>query len=155
MKTRLYRKHLFAVALLACLAIFGIPGCASVDGGNSSPVPASRLTNTYWKLIRLNNSPIAADQGQREAHLILQEKDRRVAGSGGCNRIMGSYQLDGSRISFGKTASTMMACINMRNELVFLGTLDKIKGWTIDGNRLDLLDDAGQVLASFDAVALQ
>ncbi len=155
METRLYRKHLLVVALLACLAVLGVQGCASVAGGNSSPIPASSLTNTYWKLIRLNNGPVTVEQGQREAHFILQEKDHRLAGSGGCNRIMGSYQLDGSKISFGKTASTMMACANMHDEQAFLATLDKIRGWNIDGNRLDLLDDAGQVLASFEAVALK
>ena len=148
-------KNAFIVPLLflAGLLVLGIQGCASVDVDSGSRMPASSLTNTYWKLIGLAGKPITPEKAQREAHLILQDKDQRLAGSGGCNRIMGSYQLDGSLLVFGKVASTMMACINMHDEQAFVATLEKTRRWRIDGKRLDLLDENGQADASFEAVA--
>ena len=139
---------------LAGLIVLGIQGCVSVEVDSSRRTPASSLTNTYWKLISLDGKPITPEKGQREAHLILQDKDKRLAGSGGCNRIMGSYQLDGSSLSFGKVASTMMACINMHDEQAFLATLEKTRRWKIEGARLDFLDENGQSLTRFEAVVL-
>jgi heat shock protein HslJ len=150
MKNAFIAPLLFLAGLLA----LGMQGCASVDGKSGSRTPASSLTNTYWKLISLDGKPVTAEKDQRAAHLILQEKDNRLAGSGGCNRIMGSYRLDGSSLSFGKVASTMMACGNMHDEQAFLATLEKIKRWKIEGDRLDLLDESGQSRVRFEAVAL-
>ena len=140
-----------AILFLAGLLALGIQGCAGGDSG--SRTPASSLTDTYWKLISLDGKPVTAENGQREAHLILQDKDSRLAGSGGCNRIMGSYRLDESSLSFGKVASTMMACVNMHDEQAFLATLEKIRRWKIDGTGLELLDESGQSRARFEAVA--
>lgn len=111
------------------------------------------LENTYWKLTSLGGSPIVTASSQREAHLILQPANRRVTGSGGCNRLSGSYQVNGDRISLGRVASTMMACIDgMKTEKDFLKALGRVNRWRISGQRLELLDAAGTPLASFEAV---
>jgi putative lipoprotein len=120
----------------------------------SRPNPGSApLENTYWKLTSLGGSPIVSASRQREAHLILQPANRRVTGSGGCNRLSGSYQLNGDRISLGRVASTMMACVDgMKTEQAFLKALGRAIRWRISGQRLELLDAAGTPLASFEAV---
>jgi heat shock protein HslJ len=111
------------------------------------------LENTYWKLTSLGGSPIVTAPRQREAHLILQPANRRVTGSGGCNRLSGSYQVNGDRISLGRVASTMMACVDgMKTEQNFLKALGRAIRWRISGQRLELLDAAGTALVSFDAV---
>jgi putative lipoprotein len=117
---------------------------------NSGSAP---LENTYWKLTSLGGSPVVTASRQREAHLILQPANRRVTGSGGCNRLSGSYQVNGDRISLGRVASTMMACVGgMKTEQDFLKALSKAIRWRISGQRLELLDAAGTPLASFEAV---
>ncbi len=141
--------------LLAGLMVAGVQGCASSEGGSAGRAQASSLTNTYWKLIRLDGKPVTPEKDQREAHLIFQEKDNHLAGSGGCNRIMGTYRLEGNSLSFGKVASTMMACPNLNDEQAFLAALAKVKRWKFDGPQLVLLGEAGQPLASFDALALK
>ena len=53
------------------------------------------LENTYWKLTRLGDTPVTGGQKQREPHVILNSETRRVGRSGGCNRLVGSYELNG------------------------------------------------------------
>ena len=113
------------------------------------------LENTYWKLTRLGDTPVAAVANQREAYLVLHTEKARVAGSTGCNRLMGGYRLDGDRLSFGQLASTRMACLDgMQTEQAFLATLEAVAGWRVQGQRLELLDAQEAVVARFAAVHL-
>jgi uncharacterized lipoprotein YbaY/heat shock protein HslJ len=117
---------------------------------------ASSLENTYWKLTTLRGKPVVVADRQREPHLILQPAQHRVAGSGGCNRIAGGYTLAGDRLTFGRTAGTMMACVDsMEQERAFLDALSTVARWRIDVQRLELLDERGEVLLRFEAVALR
>jgi heat shock protein HslJ len=77
-------------------------------------------------------------------------------GSGGCNRLSGSYTLDGERLTFGRAAGTMMACRDgMEQERAFLDALSAVTGWRVEGQRLLLLDGAGAPLLQFEAVVLR
>jgi heat shock protein HslJ len=121
---------------------------------DSQHAPAS-LLNAYWKLTHLNGEPVTIRSAQREPHIVLHDKDQHVAGSNGCNRIMGGYQLDGAKLAFGKLASTMMACADsMELEMSFNAALEKTARWIISGQQLELLDASGNPLARFEAVAL-
>ena len=114
------------------------------------------LENTYWKLTSLGKAPVTAVANQREAHFILQPADRRVTGSGGCNRIMGSYERDGAKLTFGRMASTMMACQEtMETERNFLTALSQVRTARVTRNQLELLDATGGVVAQFEAVHLK
>ena len=115
-----------------------------------------RLENTYWKLVRLRDEPVVVAGNQREPHIILQATDRRVAGSGGCNRLLGGYQLDGNRITFEKFASTLMACpAGMEQERVFLDALGQAARWRVLGSHLEVFDSGGALLARLEAVHLR
>lgn len=115
------------------------------------------LTNTYWKLLAIGDAPVPAAPGTREVHLILQPDQQRVAGFSGCNRLMGSYKVDGARLTFSQMAGTMMACPPpaMDLERGFHAMLQKVAGWRINGEKLDLLDDSGAVLAGFESRYMQ
>jgi putative lipoprotein len=109
------------------------------------------LENTDWKLIELGGTAVAAANHERGAHLTLNSKTHHVSGSGGCNRLTGSYEVkDEHIITFSKMASTMMACLEgMDTEKAFLEALNKVKGWKIEGSKLELLDGDGQVVGRF------
>ena len=110
------------------------------------------LVNTYWKLTRLRNDAVIVGDKQREPHLVLRSQDRRLSGSGGCNRLMGSYELDGDKLTFGKMAATRMACLDsMDIEQSFLDALAQVKTWKIVGEHLELFDAGGNLLARFEA----
>lgn len=115
------------------------------------------IENTYWKLIALGSQPVAVPaNGQREAHLVLHTKEARLAGSGGCNRLMGNFERNGDALRFPPVASTRLNCPEgMEQEAVFLHTLERVAAWHVKGRQLDLLDAAGVGVARFEAVALR
>jgi heat shock protein HslJ len=49
---------------------------------------------------------VAVPANQREPHLIFHAAEGRITGSGGCNRISGTYTLDGSSLEIGRVVST-------------------------------------------------
>lgn len=114
--------------------------------------PGATLENTYWKLMRIGTTGVFVAERQREPHLILHPSAGRISGSGGCNRLAGSYQVDGDRITFGQMVGTMMACPDgMEHERAFHDVLGKAARWRIEGERLELLDAKGENLASFES----
>jgi copper homeostasis protein (lipoprotein) len=110
------------------------------------------LGNTYWKLTRLGDTPVAAVPQQREPHFILHSESRRVSGSSGCNRLMGRYELKSDTLAFDQMAATKMACPQgMDLEKTFLEALGQVKTWKITGQHLDLFDAAGKPVARLEA----
>jgi heat shock protein HslJ len=106
--------------------------------------------------VRLQGEPVTAAENQREPHIILRPQDQRVAGSGGCNRLLGGYRLDGNRIAFEKFASTVMACpAGMEQEQAFLGALAQAARWRVLGSHLELLDAHGEIIARLEAIHLK
>jgi len=109
------------------------------------------LENTDWRLTLLGDSPVHASP-QKGPHFVLDSKTKNVSGSGGCNRLAGSYTLDGDHLAFHQTVSTMMACLQgMDTEKTFLQALSQVDSWKINGRRLDLFDKAGKRMAVFEA----
>jgi copper homeostasis protein (lipoprotein) len=114
------------------------------------------LENTYWKLTRLGGTPVTVASRQREPHVILKPESRRVGGSGGCNRLVGSYELQGDRLTFGQMAGTRMACPEGSDtEQAFLEALRHVHTWKITGQHLELFDAAGTPVARFEARHVQ
>ena len=67
---------------------------------------------------------------------------------------MGTYTLDGGRLTFGQMAGTMMACPQgMEQEKAFHDALAQTARWRIVGERLELFDDAGNLAAQFEAAS--
>jgi copper homeostasis protein (lipoprotein) len=125
------------------------PDFAPLDGGGAAD---ATLENTPWKLTGLGNSSVTAPSPQREAYLLLDPRDHRVSGSGGCNRLMGSYELNGEQLKFGQMAGTMMACPEgMETEQAFFKSLEQVTRWKITGQSLELFGSDGKVLAQFKA----
>ena len=88
------RTATLPLLLLAALFI-GITGCQSQPANDKLT-----LENNYWKLVELHGKPVAVIDNQTEPHLILHADKQRVAGSGGCNRIMGSYTVHADTVQF-------------------------------------------------------
>jgi copper homeostasis protein (lipoprotein) len=120
-----------------------------------SPFASAKLQDTYWKLTRLQGAPVKVGLKQREPHIVLHAREQRFAGSGGCNRIMGGYKLDGKKISFGQVAMTKMACPEgMEQEKEFVDILNRVRRWQIHGEHLELFDEAGKRVARLQAIYL-
>ncbi len=126
MKTGL--KLLLAPLLLVALAF---TACATSTGA---------IEGVTWVLDSYgppgNLQPVLPDA---ETSAEFNHDDAQVAGSAGCNRYFGSYQLDGNKLSFtGPLGSTMMACpeLIMEQEMAYLRVLQLAETYEIDGDEL-------------------
>lgn len=137
--------------LLLTALLVGVAGCQSQPAPNKLA-----LENNYWKLVELHGKPVAVIDNQTEPHLILHADKKRVAGSGGCNRIMGSYSANADTVQFKQMASTMMACAQgMDTEQIFLRSLEGEQHWVTTHDTLTLSDKQGKVFARFSVVYLR
>lgn len=88
------------------------------------PAPQSGLANTRWRPVGIGDQSVTVPGQQREPWIVLEPRSKRVTGSGGCNRISGSYEADQDTLRFGRIVSTMMACPAMETETAFLRALN-------------------------------
>ena len=74
-----------------------------------------------------------------------------LSGSTGCNRFFGGFELVDGGLLLTPGGMTMMACPEdvMRQEQALLEALKAATGYRITGERLELLEGDGQVLARF------
>ena len=129
------------------------PDIAVTPAETPSP-PNGELLNTYWKLILINDTEVTVAENQREPHIIFNAESR-VSGSDGCNRIMGSYLLDGDKLTLDEMAGTKMACAEGAEQTqAFNDALMKVAAYTVHSDQLELRDATGLVVARFKAVAL-
>jgi heat shock protein HslJ len=143
----------FAITATLCL---WLSGCQNLEAKHANTAPDESLTNTYWKLLAVDDNPVVAADNFREAHIVLHIEHTRLAGSTGCNTLNGRYQHTGQQLTFHPNATTKMACptAQMRSEQAMLSALQHTKRWEISGSRLELTNAHGEPLAVLEAVHL-
>ena len=115
---------------------------------------AAPLEKTEWKLIWLGSTKIELGVPQQVPYIQLDPENHRVSGSGGCNRLSGTYELEGNHLKFTQMAMSRMACLHGgETENAFTQALDLVTAWKIVGGTLLLMDADQQVVAKFSAVA--
>jgi len=120
----------------------------------------AELVNTYWRLDRLGDTPVAPVPDATEPHMVLlppaQGGGIRVAATAGCNRMMGGVEAGATSVAFSQMAMTMMACPPPLDTLErdFADTLERSRGWQVAGQTLILTDEFDAVTALFRAVYL-
>lgn len=84
------------------------------------------LTGRTWALVRLGDDVVPGDLPARSRPRLTFDGDGQVYGTGGVNRLRGTYALDGAGLRFGPLATTMMAGVaeHMAREAAFLAFLD-------------------------------
>jgi putative lipoprotein len=119
------------------------------------PAADAALLNTRWKILSLAGEPITVADGEREPHVILRSADDRDSWSAtvGCNQMSGALTLSGDRIEFKSGIATLMGCPPPLDELErrLVRSLTASTHWRIEGNRLELRDDAGTQTFLFEA----
>ncbi|MEL6104317.1 MAG: META domain-containing protein [Pseudomonadota bacterium] len=85
------------------------PGLSPATPGPGALQPT--LQDTYWRLDTLQREAFQKIATEREPYLVLEvSEDTAYRATIGCNRLRGSYVLDGEELTFSPAASTMMAC---------------------------------------------
>lgn len=108
------------------------------------------LDNTNWSASAIAGEPAAG------AEITAGFDDQTMSGSAGCNRYSGSYEIDGTALTFtSPVVTTLMACDEaiMTQERRFLQALDSVETFTVEGSTLTLRDSSGRVVVSFDEVS--
>jgi putative lipoprotein len=123
------------------------------------PVADAELMNTYWKILALAGEPVSVADGRREPHLVLKNVDGRDSWSArvGCNSMSGLLTITGERMTFHSGIATLMGCPPPLDvlEKKLVQALEASTQWRIEGNRLELRDDAGVQTFLCEAVHLK
>jgi putative lipoprotein len=124
-----------------------------------NPPPPSHtiagLTDTRWRAVQIANRQISTGPREREPWMELDSHVQRVTGSGGCNRMSGSYEAGHGMLRFGPLISTKMACVSMETENAFFRALERTRGYRIQNRTLVLTDDMGRTLARLEEGTLR
>jgi putative lipoprotein len=111
----------------------------------------AELGNTRWRPVQIGDRDVVVSGREREPWIELDPRSMRVTGSGGCNRIAGSYDAGNGTLRFGRLVSTQMACISgMDTETAFLRALRETRGYRVRGRILELKDDRGLFLVRLE-----
>lgn len=139
-------KIVLKLAALAAIAalVAGCCNCRSYQKKNRRP-----LEGTQWQLVQLGGQSITPTEGKFTLTFLAEEK--RLAGVGACNRIMGSYEVgEKGALKIAQTASTRMACPDMAQEQAFIKAVESTTHYEMDGPMLMLLSN-GDLQAVFQA----
>ena len=114
----------------------------------------TQLEGTDWTLIELGSTLAADGAGANRATLVLIADGKRLSGSSGCNRVVGTYELEKDVLQFKPVGMTMMACLDplMLQEHAFIEALKSTSTYRIVDATLEL-SDGGRVLARFESEA--
>jgi heat shock protein HslJ len=108
--------------------------------------PDSSWRDRKWVVSEVNGTPVQLSGTNRDAHLYFSPSDKRFTGSGGCNRISGSYTINNNgRLSFSEPNRTKMACDDIAFEDNFLNLLERVDRYTVE-NDMMLLKDGNRVV---------
>ena len=134
--------------LLGCVAF----ACAGTDA-RSAATPLA-LAGTHWTLIALGADATPIAKTSSEPFLLFGDPPGRVAGSGGCNRLAGTYEQTGGDLRVGPIAGTRMYCEDGMAVEDALGiALAQTVSFRIEDDRLELRDASGALLAIFQGRA--
>jgi heat shock protein HslJ len=110
------------------------------------------LSGTTWLLVSYADADGATVPALDGIRAAITFEDGQAAGSAGCNRISGSYQVEGSAIKFGPFRMTMMACPEpqMKQEDAVTKALAGVTAFEISGDQLLLRNAAGDVAVTLE-----
>ncbi|RIX76567.1 META domain-containing protein [Acidovorax cavernicola] len=132
------RRTALPAVVTAALLLAGCGSGISLDEPIEGPV---------WRLVQLGDEPVAPGG---DAQLQFDRNSGRVSGSGGCNRVTGSFTRAGVSLKLGQMAATRMACadpVRGANEAQFLAALQNTTSYRLAPGRLALLDASGRTVA--------
>jgi heat shock protein HslJ len=112
------------------------------------------LTGNFWRITDLGTTPVVPPEGGREPFVVFRADGFNA--TVGCNMMRGGYETDGEALTFGAAATTMMACPEPLDgwERSLSETLGATATYSIAGETLVLMDEAGGTLAALRAVYL-
>jgi heat shock protein HslJ len=118
-------------------------GCCRMAASGAGSA-ATALEGTVWQLDRLPG-PAAGALRSAEQPITIRLEGGRVSGSSGCNRLVGSYTVEGNVVRLSQLGGTMMACPEPAASLetAFRAALAGPLRYAVEGDRLTLTPASG------------
>lgn len=149
-----------AATVASAIAASGVdPGTAAPGASGAEPPAATPATagsgslqGVDWVLMAYRSGDTLVELEDTQGPARLRFQDGRVSGSAGCNRLTGSYTLEGEAIRFDPSmATTMMACPEplMAQEQAVHAALAEVASHRRGADRLELLDGDGALVLRF------
>lgn len=112
------------VSLLMTGALIGLSSC-----GSTKNVATLSSISGEWNIIEINGTAVVPAPNQEFPFIGFDTKTGKVYGNSGCNRLMGSFDVNAKpgTIDLGALGSTRMACPDMTVENNVLAALGKVK----------------------------
>jgi heat shock protein HslJ len=135
--------------IAACAVMAG--GCGDEEQTAGAPARQMQLAGTQWVL---DVSALGVSDAGSVSSWIAFERDR-VSGNDGCNTFSGSYQADGSTLTFGPLAGTRMACGSPADEVARAVTtaLGRVRTYEQAVDTLRMKDSRGETVLAYAAGA--
>lgn len=132
------------ITLFACSPAKRNSPASSADSlSTSSNAVQINNIDTLWELQKQNGVSVNTNH---IPELVLHSPDKKFYGNTGCNRMSGSFTIDGKALKFDdKIISTRMACEGY-NENDFINTLLKVNTYNIRDSLLELKQDSTVLL---------
>jgi heat shock protein HslJ len=124
--------------------------CTAVEP-DLPPSQSTRLLDTEWKPISLNGGDLIEGKA-----ITLRFGKTSLEGSAGCNTYGGSYTVSEDRLSVSSVYATEMSCMEpegiMDQEQAYLQLLNAVTRYRVEGDQLELYDEAGSPILVFAAI---
>ena len=149
--------------ILALLVVLVLSASACSSGSSTSDTLVGQ-----WDVTAIADSSGDLASPVDGTTLTANITDTEINGSSGCNNYMGAAAMDGSSVSFGPLAGTLMACAEtdvMDQEQLFLTLLQTVDSWEGTSEGVDLKTDGNTAIqlvaadtslagSSWDVIAL-
>ena len=106
-----------AFAFGAICTVILLVSCTKKEMAAASNVEAAAIEGIRWHLTEVGGSPVSPMAGDKQPHMLLDPEEKQATGFAGCNTFFGSYELDGSLLTFGPMGATRMACPDLETGL--------------------------------------
>jgi len=134
----------------AALALTVLLAACATATQDESPTPSADLLDTEWVLIALNGNALIED-----TQITLNFEQVSLDGSAGCNTYGGSYTASEDGLRLSGVYATEMACPEPKGildqEKAYLDALNAAARYRVDGDRLEVYDEAGAEILVFVA----
>lgn len=140
------------VVLAACLLAAGCTG--EVPGeGNNETVQVTDLNGTAWNLVSYVQNGSMVNTLEDTTVTLTFGANATVSGSAGCNSYSASYTMNGTAITIGPAAATLMYCPEegvMEQENAYLRLLGTVKTYDVTDEVLTFSDETGTAVLVFE-----
>ena len=124
-----------------------VSGCGGEDRTPSAQAGGTELVGTQWML---DVSALGVSGAGSVSSWIAFARDS-VSGNDGCNAFSGSYESDGSTLTFGPLAGTRKACGGRAGEVSreVTAALARVRAYEIKADTLRMKDSGGETVLSY------